>query len=112
MREIFQIEFLQQFQHLDFGMIAVLPFLFGISNAFFYCYFGKISTESYEKMRDCLFDLKWHELPIATQKYFILMAANMQRPLRYHGFTVLDLNLETFTRVGANSNHVLNYLFG
>lgn len=95
----------QQFQSFSFDVvIAVALILIGISNALLYCYFGKIATESYEKMHDYLFKLKWYKLPIATQKYFILMAANMQKPLCYHGFGVLYLNLETFTRVRVNFN--------
>lgn len=73
--------------------------LVSCSNLFFYCYFGKYATESYEKMADCLYESSWAEHPIHVQKYFIVMIMNTQRPLYYHGFGIAVLNLETFTSV-------------
>lgn len=70
-----------------------------VADIFVYCYFGKIATYSFSKMADLLYELNWNELPIRHQKYVILMIANMQRPLYYHGFHVITLNLETFTKV-------------
>lgn len=80
----------------------MLAFSVGMLNALLYCYFGAMANESYGKMYDCIFELNWYEFPIEQQKYFNLMAANMQRPLHYHGFGVLYLNLDIFTRVRAN----------
>lgn len=65
---------------------------------FTYCYFGKVATDSFQNMADCIYEMNWHELPIEQQKYFILMIANTQKPLYYHGFNV-TLNLETFCQV-------------
>lgn len=69
------------------------------SNIFLYCYYGKYSTESYEKMADILFESKWIKYPIYLQKYLILMITNTQRPLYYSGFGIAILNLETFSSV-------------
>lgn len=102
---------MQQLQQISFDVItAVAALSVGLLNVLIYCYFGSKSTESYEKMGDRIFDLKWYELPIQKQKYFILMAANMQKPLRYHGFGVLSLNLETFVQVRATTNPLLNVI--
>lgn len=68
---------------------------------FVMCFFGKMATESFEKMSYCLFEFDWHRLPVHLQKYFILMIGNTQRPLFYHGFGICILNLETFTKVCA-----------
>lgn len=46
--------------------------------------------------------MSWYELPTELQKNFILMVANMQKLLLYDGFGVIDLNLETFPKVGIN----------
>lgn len=66
-----------------------------------------MANDSYAKMSDSIFELNWHELPIEQQKYFleyfVLMGANMQRLLHYHGFGVLYANLETFTRVSTEN---------
>lgn len=60
-----------------------------------------ITTDSYEKMAERLFESNWQRLSIDLQKYFILMIANMQRPIRYHGGGVIALNLETFGNVSS-----------
>ena len=70
-----------------------------ITNLLIYCYLGKLATETYEKMSDCVYKMDWHELLIDLKKYFILLIKNMQKPLYYHGFGVIYLNLETFTKV-------------
>lgn len=46
-----------------------------------------------------LYNANWIELPLELQKYFIMLIANAQLPLYYHGFRIVVLNLETFTRV-------------
>ena len=67
---------------------------------FLYCYYGKSASEGYEKMPICLYyDLGWRKFPIKLQKYFIIMMANMQIPLYYHGFGVVCLDLMTFVAV-------------
>lgn len=73
-----------------------------MSNLFLFCYFGKLGTESYEMMADCIYlYMNWHELPIGLQKYFILMLANMQEPLYYQGFGVTKSRLELETFIGV-----------
>lgn len=67
------------------------------SNLFLYCYFGKLATESQNSW--CLYETNWQNLPLDLQKYFILMIANVQKPLHYHGFKIAVLDLETFTNV-------------
>lgn len=90
----------QQSKHIDLSIyIVLLGITLSITNMFLCCYFGKLATESFEKMPDCLYESNWHERSIKLQKYFNLMIQNMQTPLFYHGFNVAVLNLETFTKV-------------
>lgn len=70
---------------------------------FLYCFYGKIATESFENMADCLFEANWEILPIQLQKYVVIMIGNAQRPLYYHGFNIAFLNLETFTKVSVRN---------
>lgn len=71
---------------------------------FCYCYFGQSATESFERMADCIYnDLKWPELPAPLQKHTILMIANMQQTIYYHGLRVITLDLNTFIHVSSNS---------
>lgn len=64
-----------------------------------YCYFGQLAGDSFQKMSDCVFELKWHEFPINSQKYVVLMITNMQKPIYYHGFHVTVMDLNTFLNV-------------
>lgn len=73
-----------------FGIFVAVP------NIFLFCFLGKLSSESYRKMGDSLYERNWHELPLKLQKYFMLMIANAQIPQNYHGYGLITLNLETF----------------
>lgn len=87
-------------KHIDKNVLTILAATtVSSSNLFIYCYFGKLATESYQNMADCLYESNWWELPVELQKYFLLMNVNMQRLLFYHGFEVAVLNLETFSKV-------------
>lgn len=66
---------------------------------FFYCYFGKSSTDSYWKISDALYESNWKELPVNLQRYFILMIGNATKPLQYDAFGIAPLNLQTYTNV-------------
>lgn len=89
-------------RHIDinFGFLLIVLCI-GSSNLFLYCYFGKLATESYAKMSVCLFECNWRSLSVKLQKYIIVMIANAQLPMYYHGFGVAILNLETFTKVSS-----------
>lgn len=97
-----RIPFHQQMKHPDFGIVSVLVSMtLGLFNLFVYCYVGKMATESYTRMFDCLYECNWLDLSREHQKYFIIMIENTQRPLYYHGFGIAVLNLETFTKVSG-----------
>lgn len=91
----------QELKHIDFNIGIILMAVIGsISNLFLFCFFGKLATESFAEMADSLFESNWQSLPIHFQKYFIILIGNAQKPLVYHGFGIVALNLETFARVG------------
>lgn len=77
----------------------MLVILTSVSILFLYCFFGKIATESHSNIADCLIEANWIDLPVELQKSIMLMIASGQREFFYHGFGVIILNLETFTRV-------------
>lgn len=91
---------LQQLTHIDFELgILVMTALVGISNLFIYCYFGKIATDSFRSMSDCLYQCDWPDLPTTWQKHYIILIGNAQIPLNYNGLGLAILNLETFVQV-------------
>lgn len=95
--------FFQQWQQFDYTLASVISTTsIGMSVLLFYCYFGKLASESYEMMPNCVFDVNWHEQPNELQRYFILMIANMQKPVYYHGFEVAKMDLGTFVNVIAS----------
>lgn len=78
---------------MSFGMA------FGGLALYLYCYYGKCVTDSYLSFADCLYESNWICRPIAVQKLYILMIVHAQVPLSYHAYNIIDLNLETFTKV-------------
>lgn len=102
---------LQQREHINFGVaFLLLGALVGVMNLFIYCYFGKLATESFEKMADCLYESNWMDLNVGLQKYLILMIANTQRPIYYHGFRIAILDSTTFIVVRNILNHLLHLI--
>lgn len=69
---------------------------------FLYCYYGKCANEYSAAFADILYESNWILLSNDLQKTFILMIAHAQKPLSYHGFNIIDLNLETFRKVNFN----------
>lgn len=87
-------------KHPDFGLQVIwCAFLAAVSNLFAYCFCGKMATDSYSNMAECLYESNWHKLELKYQKYIIIMIANAQKPIYYHGFGIAVLNLETFNKV-------------
>lgn len=82
----------------DISLLMIALSTSGLS-LFLFSFFGKMATESYEKMSNSLFESDWQNLSINLQKYLLLMIRNAQRPLHYHGFRVISLDLETFSEV-------------
>lgn len=83
------------------------------SNLFFYCFFGQLAHESYMNLSDCFYNSKWPHLAPDLQKIFVVLIAIAQRPLFYHGFGIIHLNLNSFNRVseeilGNNGENEIN----
>lgn len=94
-------------QHPDIGLgFLMIAAIVNTSGIFVYCYFGRIASDSYMEMSNCLYDSNWQKLSISSQKYILLMIQNTQLPLYYHGFNVFILSLETFAKV----SYFLNFL--
>lgn len=72
------------------------------SNIFVYCFFGMLATCNFVQMSDCLYyNSNWYNFSIKLQKYLVIMIANMQEPIYYHGFEVAKLDLRTFIQARA-----------
>lgn len=92
------------------GVEFVLMFfstVFCMLNLFLYCYYGKCTTDSYAAFADCSYQSNWMDLLIDLQKYFILMIAHAQMPLHYHGYGMVNLNLESFCKVSCGTELLL-----
>lgn len=89
-------------KHLDENVLILVLGLFTAAiNLFAYCFFGKLTTDSYGGMAKSLFESNWQVLSLDLQKCYILMIGNAQKPLCYHGFRIAVLNLETFLKVNV-----------
>lgn len=100
LNELILLIFFQQLRHIELSITTVIMAIIASTLILFlYCFFGKIASESSMGIANLLFQANWQALPLKLQKYFIIMIANAQIPLYYHGFGVAVLNLETFTKV-------------
>lgn len=97
----FIVPFFQQYQNQNYIALANLVFLILLSMTVMlpYCYFGKLATDCFVQMSDCVYEMNWHMLPAKLQKYFILMIGNMQKPIYYHAHYIALLDLNTYIRV-------------
>lgn len=90
----------QQVQHTDYTIFTVFyAALVSTLNIYACCYFGEMATQSYVEMSNGLNKCNWYMMNVDLQRYFILMIANAQRPMYYHGFKIFILNSETFLDV-------------
>lgn len=87
-------------QHPDFELVMLLTSgIVGIANLFVFCYFGKLTTESFTKFADYVYDLNWQKFGIDLKKSAILIIQLAHRPLYYEGYGIFILDLQTFTQV-------------
>lgn len=73
-----------------------------LMNMFLFCFFGKIATESLLAYADSVYESKWYRQPLEIQKSFILMICYGNRRKFYQGFGIINLDLETFTKVNSS----------
>lgn len=95
--------------------VLLVAFIVCIANPLMYCFFGQMATESYAKMAQCSFECNWQQLPLDLQRYLVLMMANAQRPMVYHGFGCVTLNLETFRdvrKIEINQSEIFTVING
>lgn len=71
----------------------------GESNLFLYCYHGGRTTVNYLEFTDCIYGIKWIQLPVQLQKLFIIMIGQAQKPLFYSGSGIIKLDLAVFGNV-------------
>lgn len=77
------------------------------ANLFLYCYYGNRSTIDYAQMAHSLYESNWYQHSVGLQRFFKMMIANAQRPLFYHGFRIVQLNLETYLKVTNHYNRII-----
>lgn len=77
----------------------MIGLVIGLSNLLVYCYIGYRASDYYISIGDLLYQSNWHKLPIKYRKHFVLMIQDAQRPILYHGFKIIKINMGTFTNV-------------
>ncbi|XP_055301621.1 odorant receptor 85b-like [Sitodiplosis mosellana] len=88
------------------ALLVIVGMSVGLSYLFLFCYYGKRTNVYYYLMGHSLFESNWYLLSYELQKFYVLMIANAQLPVNYHGMNVVDLNLERFTKI---LNTIISY---
>lgn len=105
---------------INFSVIVIIfsDIFVGLVGIFCYCYFGEKTSESFQLMSECLYECNWPDLPIKLKKHIVIMMLRGQKPIYYHGFKMVTLNLETFKKVRRTDwpwhfwfNEILTHLF-
>lgn len=88
-------------RHIDLNLFLMVVVVgLAMSNLYIYCRFGKEATDYYLRYGDEIYKLQWIDmLDENLKKIVLLIIQNAQRPLNYHGFNCIYLNLETFAKV-------------
>lgn len=91
-------------------LIMCLAIVTSTLNSFLYCSFGKSASDNIASFSDQLYNADWPGIPNNSQKSLILMIMNTQQAPAYHGFEMVTLNLETFTKV-TNDHSLTRYTY-
>lgn len=96
---------LQAMKMIDLDMLAmiVIGVLMSISTVYLYCFIGSLTTDHFFRYGDISYESQWYK-PIDLQKSVQLIIADAQRPIIFHGFHIIELNIPGFTMV-----HLLRY---
>lgn len=90
-------------------MDAVMVIMVATTNIlwiYLHCYLGKSVTERYDALPDHLFHSRWYGLSMQMQKYFVLLLANTQEPLAFHGLGMFTLDMGAFSAVSCNQFNI------
>lgn len=91
---------LQAMRRLDLSLLSlIIACTLSISTVFLYCYIGSLTTEQFHCFGDVSYESEWYELPVKQQKFILLIITDARRPLVFHGFNIISLNLWVFTTV-------------
>lgn len=58
-----------------------------------------MATESFQQTANSFYESNWQSLSIELQIFIRLTIQNLQKPISYHGFGVVPLNLDIFCKV-------------
>lgn len=98
--------FFQSLNHLDPNFFLMFnAFLYWTGHLYAYCYVGKYSTDYFLAFADCIvYESNWINInSLKLKKSLPMMIAHAQIPLYYHGFHMVNLNLELFLKVWLSS---------
>lgn len=79
--------------------MSIFAAFMSVFTTLLYCFFAQMATEQFLQMADCLYQSDWPNLPVKLQKFYIVMIQNAQKPLCYHGFGMVAMDLNTFAGV-------------
>lgn len=69
------------------------------ANLYLICLGGDVVSRNFIMYADCLFETDWYKMANPLQKYFIIMIAETQKPLYFDGYSIININLEAFSKV-------------
>lgn len=80
-------------------VMTILHFAISLGPTLIFGFTGTACTEAFENYSRYMYKSNWYNLPNDLQKYTILVIANGNRPLFFHGMNILTLDLHTIASV-------------
>lgn len=95
-----QLIHFQMIKSLDFNICMMfLSVSLSSGTVFLYCWVGSFTTHNFSRFANASYDSLWYKLPIKLQKNLLPIIAAAQRPHIFHGFDLIDVNLEGLIQV-------------
>lgn len=66
---------------------------------FMYSYIGSVVTTEFSKFADICCEIDWFDMQNDSQKCFKMILQNAQIPCQFTGYKIINLTLESFTKV-------------
>lgn len=66
---------------------------------YFFCYFASFVIDRMANIQHTVYNLNWLDFPIEQRKYFIVIMAQSQRNVRFHGLKLVSCSLPIFVKV-------------
>lgn len=79
--------------------MLIVSALYNTGSALLYCYMSELTFSKLGNLDKAIYHSKWYLYPNSLQKDLIIVIGNSQRAKYFTGFGMINLSLNTFSKV-------------